>query len=93
MEGQSSLRKQAKFSRRILCSTRRILRSLMPNERLGAVNRKHHLPFLKDRSVYQQPIRTNNDIEAWHNTLNRRTGGQCRLQFYLLIELRIVTSL
>ena len=31
MEGQSSLRKQAKFSRRILCSSRRILRSLMPN--------------------------------------------------------------
>ena len=32
MEGQSSVRKQAKFSRRILCSSRRILRSPMPNE-------------------------------------------------------------
>jgi len=40
----------------------------------------------KDWSVYQQPIQTN-DIEGWHNTLNRRAGGQCRLQFYLLIEL------
>ena len=32
MEGQGSLRKQAKFSQRILCSRRRILRSPMPNE-------------------------------------------------------------
>ena len=32
MEGQSSVRKQAKFSRRILCSKRRILRSPMLNE-------------------------------------------------------------
>ena len=41
----------------------------------------------KDWSVFKQPIRTNNDIEGWHNALNRRAGGQCRLQFYLLIEL------
>ena len=39
----------------------------------------------KDWSVFKQPIQTNNDIEGWHNTLNRRAGGQCRLQFYLLI--------
>ena len=32
MEGQSSVSKQAKFSRRILCSKRRILRSPMLNE-------------------------------------------------------------
>ena len=32
MEGQSSLKTQAKFSRRILCGSRRILRSPMPNE-------------------------------------------------------------
>ena len=32
MEGQSSVRKKAKFSRRILCSKRRILRSPMLNE-------------------------------------------------------------
>ena len=31
MEGQSSLRKQAKFSLRILCSSWKILRSWMPN--------------------------------------------------------------
>ena len=41
----------------------------------------------KDWSVFKQPIWTNNDIEGWHNALNRRAGGQCRLQFYLLIEL------
>ncbi|XP_073258751.1 uncharacterized protein [Porites lutea] len=41
----------------------------------------------KDWSVFKQPIRTNNDIEGWHSALNRRAGGQCRLQFYLLIEL------
>ena len=32
MEGQSSLMKQAKFSRRILCSRQRIIQSPMPNE-------------------------------------------------------------
>ena len=41
----------------------------------------------KDWSVFKQPIQTNNDIEGWYNTLNRRAGGQCRLQFYLLIKL------
>ena len=32
MEGQNPVRKQAKFSRRIRCSSRRILQFLMPNE-------------------------------------------------------------
>ena len=41
----------------------------------------------KDWSVFKQPIRTNNDIEGWHNALNRRAGGKCRLEFYLLIKL------
>ena len=41
----------------------------------------------KDWSVFKQPIRTNNDMEGWHNALNRRAGGQCRLQFYPVIEL------
>ena len=30
----------------------------------------------QDWSVYKQPIRTNNDMEGWHNALNRRAGGQ-----------------
>ena len=41
----------------------------------------------RDWSVFKQPIRTNNDIEGWHNALNRRAGGKCRLQFYQLIQL------
>ena len=41
----------------------------------------------KDWSVYRQPIRTSNDIEGWHNALNRRAGGQCGLSLYSLIEL------
>lgn len=41
----------------------------------------------KDWSVYRQPIRTNNDIEGWHNALNRRAGGQGGLPLYSLIEL------
>ena len=38
-------------------------------------------------SVYGQPVRTNNDIEGWHNSLNRRVGGRVHLPFYLLIQL------
>ena len=37
-------------------------------------------------SIYQQSIRTNNDIEGWHNALNRRAGGGSNLSLYLLIE-------
>ncbi|CAH3166531.1 unnamed protein product [Pocillopora meandrina] len=37
--------------------------------------------------VYKEPVRTNNDLEGWHNALNRRAGGQCGLPLYLLIEL------
>ena len=37
-------------------------------------------------SVYKMPIRTNNDVEGWHNALNRRAGRDS-LQFYVLIEL------
>ena len=37
--------------------------------------------------VYKQPIRTNNDLEGWHNAHNRQAGGQCGLPLYSLIEL------
>ena len=37
--------------------------------------------------VYKQPIRTNIDLEGWHNALNRRAGGQSGLPLYLLIAL------
>ncbi|XP_068713680.1 uncharacterized protein [Montipora foliosa] len=42
---------------------------------------------VKDWSVYMQPVRTNNDIEGWHNALNRRASGRCSLPFYVLIQL------
>ena len=44
--------------------------------------------FLPEKwSVYQEAIRTNNNIEGWHNALNRRKGGQSGLSMYSLIEL------
>jgi hypothetical protein len=41
----------------------------------------------KDWSVYGQAIRTNNNIEGWHNALNRRASGRVHLPFYMLIQL------
>ena len=38
-------------------------------------------------SVYRQPVRTNNDIEGWHNSFKQRAGGRVHLPFYLLIQL------
>jgi len=38
-------------------------------------------------TVFKRAIRTNNDIEGWHNALNRRACGKTRLPFYLLVKL------
>ena len=38
-------------------------------------------------SVYMMAIRTNNDIEGWHNGLHRRASGKWNMPFYLLIDL------
>jgi hypothetical protein len=38
-------------------------------------------------SVYKEAVRTNNDVEGWHNSLNRRASGRCQMPFYLLINL------
>ncbi|XP_078372705.1 uncharacterized protein LOC144656350 [Oculina patagonica] len=38
-------------------------------------------------SVFKQPIRTNNDIEGWHHSINRRANNRVHLPFYLLVEL------
>ena len=32
-------------------------------------------------------IKTNNDIEGWHNGLHRRASGKWNMPFYLLIDL------
>lgn len=38
-------------------------------------------------SVFMLPIRTNNDIEGWHHSLNRRANNRVHLPFYLLVDL------
>ena len=38
-------------------------------------------------SIYQPAVRTKNDIEGWHNALNRRAGCHANLPFYLLVEI------
>ena len=38
-------------------------------------------------SVYKEAVRTNNDVEGWHNSLNRRASGRCQMPFYFLINL------
>ena len=43
--------------------------------------------FSPDWSVYKQPVRTNKDMEGWHNTLKRTAGEQCGLPLYYLIGL------
>ena len=40
-----------------------------------------------DRTCYKQAIRMNNDMEGWHNGLNRRGSGRAQLPMYLLIQL------
>ena len=41
----------------------------------------------EDWSVYMEAVRTNNDIEGWHNRINRKANGKSQLPFYLLIGL------
>jgi len=38
-------------------------------------------------SVFKQAVRANNDLEGWHNTLNRRAKGKAQLPLYTLINL------
>ncbi|KAK3729886.1 hypothetical protein QZH41_005332 [Actinostola sp. cb2023] len=38
-------------------------------------------------SVYGRSIRTNNDLEGWHNALNKRASGKAQLPMFLLIKL------
>ena len=46
--------------------------------------RKHHkVP----QTIPSQAIRTNNDVEGWHNGLTRRASGRSNIPFYLLIQL------
>ena len=38
-------------------------------------------------SVFMEAARTNNDLEGWHNGLNRRAKGRSQLPLYVLIQL------
>ena len=38
-------------------------------------------------SVFMQSVRTNNDVEGWHNRLNAKVKGRSRLNMYQLINL------
>ena len=40
-----------------------------------------------DWTVFKKAIRTNNDIEGWHHSLNRRACGRGQLPLYVLIQL------
>ena len=39
-----------------------------------------------DWTAFKKAIRTNNDVEGWHNGLNRRASGRGQLPMYLLIK-------
>ena len=34
-----------------------------------------------------QSIRTNNDIDGWHHSVNRRAAGRCSLPLYMFLAL------
>ncbi|XP_033727627.1 uncharacterized protein LOC117316958 [Pecten maximus] len=37
-------------------------------------------------SIFMSPIRTNNDVEGWHNRLNSRVNIRGPVPFYLLLQ-------
>ena len=37
--------------------------------------------------VFGQSVWTNNDVEGWHNGLNRRAQGRSKLPFYMMVQL------
>ena len=43
--------------------------------------------LLEAWSNYGRAIRTNNDLEGWHNALNRRVMGKTRLPLYMFVNL------
>jgi len=47
---------------------------------------EHHFHPPGDWSVFQQTIRTNNDVEGWHYRTNHR-GKRAKLPFYMLCHL------
>ena len=64
--------------------------SMKPNG-LNKCNFFHHLDptTLSSNGLYifEQAVRTNNDLEGWRRALNRHAGGGHNLALYLLIEI------
>ena len=50
------------------------------------VDFQHHLPAQRLECARSSHHGTNNDIEGWHNGLNRRAGGRVHIPFYLLVQ-------
>ena len=46
----------------------------------------------KNWSISGQPVRTNNDVEGWHNTLNRHASGRPEIPFYQMVELLLMEA-
>ena len=55
--------------------------------RIQHLDQRQHTWALTDWTCYKQAIWTNNDVEGWHNGLNRRASGRAQLPMYLLIQL------
>ena len=50
----------------------------------GKLDSQHSLAP-KCWSVFMQSIRTNNDIEGWYHSVNRRAAGRCGLSLYMFV--------
>jgi hypothetical protein len=43
---------------------------------------------IRNWSIFMLSIRTNNDVEGWHNNLNSRVSSRGPVPFYLLVNPR-----
>ena len=60
-----------------------MLRIALKNEKMVKLN----INSYDYKIFYYRNIRTNNDIEGWHNRMNQRASSRHQLQFYLLVKL------
>ena len=60
-----------------------MLRIALKNEKMVKLNINSYIYKI----FYYRNIRTNNDIEGWHNRMNQRASSRHQLQFYLLVKL------
>ena len=60
-----------------------MLRIALKNEKMVKLN----INSYTYKIFYYRNIRTNNDIEGWHNRMNQRASSRHQLQFNLLVKL------